>query len=275
MTNRQENKRSMYRALIAFFAENQSVYATFLPFLNAADRLKAVNDRINEQSEIQSTPIVGITEDKKQSRISLEETVIAVCSKINAYAAISKNNNLKSQTAYSFSSLRKQRDTLLLDIAKNILNIANQNAVNLIPYNVNSDLLTALQNKITDFNTILSHPRHKVVIRKGATQEINNLFKEADDIIKNELDLLIVNFTDTNPEFERNYKNARIIIDLGIRHRPESENKKDTSNTDNKKASKKTKTTANNSKKTNDTATPTPADTTKTPADTTQPTDTP
>ena len=45
------------------------------------------------------------------------------------------------------------------------------------------------------------------------------LLKETDKILKEQLDKLMTQFKISNPEFYQHYFNARMIIDLGIRHK--------------------------------------------------------
>lgn len=223
MNNKQENKRSMYRAVLDLLTANVLIYSSYLPFSDAVARFKAIIEKINEQSGLQTIPIVGVTEDKQRLREFMEGLLVEVCNKITAYAHITNNNTLKEQVAYPFSSLRRQRDTLLLDTAQNVLNIANQNLIELGSYNITGSTITSLQQRISDFNNALTRPRQKIVSRKGATQELLSLFRQADKVLKNELDMLVVDFINTQPEFERNYQNARIIIDLGVRRRSEKD----------------------------------------------------
>jgi hypothetical protein len=58
-------------------------------------------------------------------------------------------------------------------------------------------------------------------VSKSATTAIGGLFKDADTILKNKLDRLVLSFRVTNPDFYTNYLNARIIVDLGAGKGPE------------------------------------------------------
>ncbi|MEZ5082862.1 MAG: hypothetical protein R2750_05375 [Bacteroidales bacterium] len=49
-------------------------------------------------------------------------------------------------------------------------------------------------------------------------EAICDKFREADGLLRNKLDKLILIFQPANPEFVSRYFNARIIIDLGVRH---------------------------------------------------------
>lgn len=219
MNNNQENKRSMYFSVLGTLNVNKSIWQDFLPFSNAVNRFHIVNEQITEQSMLQSTPITGVSEDKKQIREEIAVVLEHLCRKLTAFANVSNNMTLRDKVNYNFTKLSLQRDTLLIDTTQNVIDIANQNLNKLGDYNIDASMLANLQGKLNEFNDILSSPRQQIINRKGATNQLLALFKEADAILKNEMDLLVIEFEKTHSDFVRNYKNARIIIDLRGRRR--------------------------------------------------------
>lgn len=236
MNNNQENKRSMYFSLSGILNTNKDVWQNFLPFSNAVSRFYIVNEQIMEQSMLQSAPITGVSEDKKQVREEIEMVLDHICRKMTAYANVSNNMTLRDQVNYSFTKISLQRDTLLIDLTQNVIDLANYNLNKLVDYNIDANMISNLQNKLDEFNDILSSPRQQIINRKGATKQLSILFREGDAILKNEMDLLIVEFEKNNPDFVRNYKNARIIIDLRGRRRATKSNTGENMRIDSKNA---------------------------------------
>ncbi|MBL7784525.1 MAG: hypothetical protein JNM36_01325 [Chitinophagales bacterium] len=219
MNNNQENKRSMYFSVLGTLNVNKSIWQGFLPFSNAVDRFHIANEQITEQSMLQSTPITGVSEDKKQVREEIEAGLEHLCRKLTAFANVTNNMTLRDKVNYNSTRLSLQRDTLLIDLTQNVIDLADYNLNKLGDYNIDANMLSNLQEKLNEFNDILSSPRQQIINRKGATKQLSSLFKEGDSILKNEMDLLVIEFEKTHPDFVRNYKNARIIIDLRGRRR--------------------------------------------------------
>lgn len=55
----------------------------------------------------------------------------------------------------------------------------------------------------------------------SATKRLEELFKEKDILLKNQLDMLMVNYKTENSEFYNIYRSARIIVDIGKRRSEE------------------------------------------------------
>ena len=78
--------------------------------------------------------------------------------------------------------------------------------------------------------------REKITLSSTATKNINTLITEISDLQRTliteisdlqrtKLDRLIAGFADTHPDFYQQYKNARKIVDRGVRHELEEEGK--------------------------------------------------
>lgn len=219
MTNNQENKRSMYFSVSATLNVNKIIWQNFLPFSNAVNRFYDINEQIMQQAMQQSVPITGVSEDKQQARYEIEVILDHLCKKMTAFANVSNNMTLRDKVNYNSTKISLQRDTLLIDLTQNVIDQALYNLNKLVDYNIDAAMVSNLQSKLDEFNAILSAPRQQIIHRKGATKQLSALFKEADTILKNEMDLLVVEFEKNHPDFVRNYKNARIIIDLRGRRR--------------------------------------------------------
>ena len=81
------------------------------------------------------------------------------------------------------------------------------------PYGITAASVTAFTNAINEYTTAVPSPRNAVSQRAAYVQSLKSLFKEADDILKNQLDKLAVQFKATQPQFLNAYKNNRVIID--------------------------------------------------------------
>ena len=105
------------------------------------------------------------------------------------------------------------RDDQLAPSCNNIHDAANTNLVALAPYGITAAMLTSFNTLITNYSAAVPKPRNAASLRKTYATTLKNMFKEADDILKNQLDKTSVQFKAANLEFYTAYKNNRIIID--------------------------------------------------------------
>jgi len=145
------------------------------------------------------------------------QATVEIAAAVFAYASKINDNELKQKVNYTPSDLRNSRDTILKDICQTIHNEANAVVANLADYGKTPADLAQQQQEIDDFAAILAKPRTAIGTRATATTRLVALFQQGDDLLKNQLDKLMVNYQTSEPKFHNQYQNARIIIDLGRR----------------------------------------------------------
>lgn len=217
MTDKQENKRSMYIAVQKVCNTNNNVWSALPAFVTAFSEFQTTIAEIDTQRQIQEGKTTGITQNKQKEEDEMIQATIEMAAAVYAYASKIGDNELKQKVNYTPSDLRNSRDTILKDICQTIHNEAANIIDHLADYGKTPTDLTNLQKEINDFADILAKPRTAIGTRATATSKLIELFQQADDLLKNQLDKLVVNFQTTNPIFYNKYQNARIIIDLGRR----------------------------------------------------------
>ena len=73
--------------------------------------------------------------------------------------------------------------------------------------------LDNLQRLLTDFEELLPQPQLAIGSAKGVGQAIDAALDRIEGILNNGMDNLMLKFEDTNPDFYRDYTNARLVID--------------------------------------------------------------
>lgn len=233
MNKVQENKRTMYIVTQSYCRDNKTIWENYMPFNKSFGIFESIIEEIDQYAGIQIVPTIGAAQDKQEDRDVLEQKMVKLFKVISGYAAITGDQTMKESVNYTASFLKRQRDTIIVNIAINLAQIINNNIVALSEYNITTAMLEDLQTSVTQFKNIISIPRNKLVNRKGATQKLVALFKAADEVLKEQLDKLIANFEHTYPSFVQGYQNSRMIIDLGRRHRTADSDSITTDTTDN------------------------------------------
>src|SRR6266849_6425061 len=97
MNQDQDNIRTMFQTTLAYLDSNNSVWSAITAFADAVTRAKNGLDGIDSAADTQQTPTTGVTADKAQARIDLEDKTLAVADQVSAFAAKSGDNDLGAQ----------------------------------------------------------------------------------------------------------------------------------------------------------------------------------
>lgn len=215
MTDKQENKRSMYIAVQKVCNQNNSVWSGLSAFVTAFGKFETVITGIDAQRQIQEGKTTGITENKQKEEDEMIQASVEIAAAVYAYAPKIDDNELKQKVNYTPSDLLRSRDTILKDICQTIHDEANTVITDLADYGKTPADLAQQQKEIDDFTAILTKPRTAIGTRATATTKLVEHFQQGDDLLSNQLDKLMVNYQTSNKAFYNKYHSARIIVDLG------------------------------------------------------------
>jgi hypothetical protein len=214
MTTNQENKLTMYRAVITYLNQHKTILNSLPHFAQCFTQLKDLVNQIEENKKNQETQITGITKQKNEWRDELIELAGEVANKVKVYATFAKNTILKEEVDYTDTDLRKVAHNVLKDRAQIIYDKALENLAQLADYRVNQELLGNLAEAIQKFTDAMPNTRVSQVSKKGITKNLKNIFADIDDLFKNRLDGLLLMLKKDEAQFYTGYSNARNIIDL-------------------------------------------------------------
>lgn len=223
MTTNQENKLTMYQAVITYL-DSQEKTAKELPnFSDYFGQLKETINKISDNKKIQETQITGVTKHKNEWRDTLIDLASEIANKVKAYATFVKNTILKQEVDYTDTALRKVANNVLKDRAQIIHDKAQENLAQLAAYRVDQALLDKLEEAILKFGEAMPSTRVSQINKKGTTSNLKKLFAETDELLKDKLDSLLLILRKDEPELYTGYANARIIIDLKARGKNKEE----------------------------------------------------
>lgn len=213
MNARHEVKLTMYRTVEQHCDANPSIIAAVAAFMTAYNAFKAVIAEIIGTEQLVGTNLSGITAGKGNSKKTLAQTTAEIAGIVYAYASATKNETLKQEVNFSFSTLKRTRDEQLAPRCQLIHDRAVANKAALADYGITDAKTAALQTAIDTYSGETTKPRTAVSNRKTQNANLNAKFRAADAILKDQMDKLIANFAATDPDFVKTYENARIIID--------------------------------------------------------------
>lgn len=215
MTVNQEDKLSMYYVLKNTCDRFQSVWSGNAVFAASYNLWGTKLPLIEQNRDAQIVETSGITEDKRLKRGLMEDRALFIINRLLSYGTVTGNAELLGSVKYSASDLKKARDIDAIGICNIVLARATANAAAIVAYGVAATMITDLQAAITAYSATLAKPKAARAQTKTATENLSRLFKEADDLLVNRLDLDIELFRVSKPDFYSQYFSSRRITSTG------------------------------------------------------------
>ena len=227
MTSDQENKLTMYLTVEKDCDANEDIWSNMPGFVDTFGRFKNLISEIKTQQEIQKGKTTGITKSKQREEDEMIQATILTASAVRAFASIIGDDKLMSKVNYSPTNLMRLRDTDLRAVCQTIHDAAKSFISQLADYGVTPEDLEKLQKEINDFSEMIAEPRSAIGTRATATTKLEELFKQADTLLRDQLDMLMVNYKSSHPKFYNKYRSSRMIVDMGRRSKSEEESELD------------------------------------------------
>ena len=213
MNSRQEAKFSMFRAVQLLCNNNLPIINTNIAFTAAFAIFNSKITLLFGSETVVSKQTKGVAVDKGTLKQILCQSAVDLAALVFAYANRTKNETLKQQVNYAKSDIEKIKDDLIVPTCNNIKKAANDNLAALADYGVTAAMITALQTNIDNYNNAVPKPKLVKATKTTETANIKTTIKDIDNVLKNEMDKLVIGFKAANPNFVSDYKNARVIID--------------------------------------------------------------
>lgn len=172
-------------------------------------------DSLSEATEGAELVSTGATADKANAELKAVAMAVNLAKRASVYALEVNNIELHNQLRINKSALLRRPDELTLAKLRNIIVTLAAVVSDLSNYGVSTAEIDNLVTATDDFDGLIVRPRTVIVARKGFNQEaIPGLLAQLRTVLY-KLDSLMNIFTDS--AFKREYKDARMIIDLGTR----------------------------------------------------------
>lgn len=229
MTKAQENKMTMYLGLSEILNQHAAILQTLPAGKNAQEEFNQKIEAIKTKSKEKEAMTAGKTVTKNEARARLIDKVQLVAASIFTHAVEIGDNEQKERFNLRKYYLLRCRDTQIIEIAEMIHETATHQAADLVIYGVQPETLTELSKQIQEYKQAFADREQSVARRITARGVLQDLFHEADEILRNRLDRLMENFKTSHPEFYGAYHSGRRVKNLaGVRHiKGEDEEKKE------------------------------------------------
>jgi hypothetical protein len=217
MDIRKINKNRMYGATETVLDNNQNYFVTIQELVDAHQMLKLKKAIIDKNREVQETDRKGLTKIKGQLRKESISMILRFSGAIAAHATTVKDVDLKTKVEYTLSYLDKTSDLILVDIANVVYNLATPLTNELSKFFIGSSEFQQFGQLIPAFKAAIPKKRAAGTVSKVSTNNIDLVFKEIDQLLNDEIDVLMQPFQFTQPDFYNSYMNSRMIVDYSGR----------------------------------------------------------
>lgn len=214
MLARQFAKLDMYRIIKDHCESNPTIVSSVTAFQNAVNAFKAKIALIDETQQQEKAPLAGIAVDKSVLKQTLSRRAAGIADIIYAYAAATGNNTLKEAADFPVSRLLRAKSSEIAALCGHIHAKAVEHKQILEKdFGLTTQKLADLQTAIDDFNAATTKPKTAIGNRKTLKANLRAYFKEADEILDEQMDKLVTGFKDTAPDFVSTYENLRLVQD--------------------------------------------------------------
>jgi len=213
MEKKQINKLRMFRAVDQVLENYSQLFADLEDLVLGHQRLKDGLVLLGQNRQVQEADNSGLTGNKIDLRTNLTNRILQLSAALKALANSTKNKELKAKVSYLKSDLTNIADPVLFDIGTLLMNLANPLLNDLNKYFVTSEKMDELNDLLNSFNSSLPRKRVADSITKVSTANIGELVSSLNTMLRDEIDVLMLLFKETQPDFYMAYKNSRIMVD--------------------------------------------------------------
>jgi len=177
-----------------------------------ADFNKITNDiDINGQNQL--IDIRGKSEKKQMLESSIIDSTFDLQNRIMSFAASVKNPDLYERADNTRWELIRMYDDELYFHTQTLIKIAEKYKDELVPFGVEEKMVADYGKEADGYIDYCQIPHDAIQIRKKATENLYVLFPELMRFLSHVLDANMVRYYKTNPDFYKDYFNARMLVD--------------------------------------------------------------
>lgn len=204
MSDKEQNKLDMYDAVISLLSDNKEIVSNIPALLNSISRFRKTVDEIRREERAISSEAFEITIQTSKLKDELIFSLVPVASALFNLARENGDLKMKEKCRITQSNFVRMLDRDLLEKAELLRSFAKENIHKLKKYNINSQKISDLQDKMNLFRNSLGSKVASFVSTNTMTP-LQDLFNDADRILSKYMDNYIESLNAAFPEFYDEY----------------------------------------------------------------------
>ncbi|MDP3150488.1 MAG: hypothetical protein Q8N83_15300 [Ignavibacteria bacterium] len=219
----EENKLEMFESVQAVLNKNNTAVATLPALAEAKTEFTDLIADIIKTDKEYGTATVGKVAVKNSVENELIDVLLPLKGALASLARKTKNTELALLVKFTKTDLQRLGDTDLKNKVSTILEIIEANKTTLANYNVDDAEINDLKEKAATFSNATANNKTSFTGKVGARVSLTELFDNADEVLKVDLDNLMLRMKKNYPDFYIEYQAARVTKDLGGKHKSDEE----------------------------------------------------
>lgn len=211
----EENKLEMFNSVAAVLNKNNTAVATLPALAEAKTEFTDLIADIIKTDKEYGTATVGKAAVKNSVENQLIDAALSLKGALASFARKTSNTELALLAKFTKTDLLRLGDTDLKNKISTILEIAEANKTSLANYNVDDAEINNLKEKAENFNNATANNKTGFTGKVGARVSLTELFDTGDEVLKVDLDNLMLRMKKNYPDFYIEYQAARVTKDLG------------------------------------------------------------
>ena len=213
MDKRQKSKLKMSNSIDNAFIKYQEEVDKDPGLKNALADFNKITYDIDINGENQLIDISGKTEKKQMLETSLIDSTFDLQNRIMSFAASVKNPDLYEEADNTRSELKKLNDDQLYFHTQTLIKITVKYKDELVPFGVDEKMVADYGKEADGYIDYCQIPHDAIQLRKKARENLFVLFPKLMRFLSHVLDANMVRYYKTNPDFYKDYFNARMLVD--------------------------------------------------------------
>ena len=217
MEKNQVSKNNMYSKMLVFFTNPKfmAIWASFQVLVDDINLFTKRKGKLDDYIKQQGLSISGVTEDKDADVLSAELLTVKLAKKAKVWAKKAGDKTLQALFTITKSNLGEMAASVSIAKMNEILGALNDNATALLVYNITTTDTGNLTAFITTATTALGTPGAAKANTGVGTEGVASQILLIDDVLKDIDDVLIAEYSDSNADMVKEYKNDRKIDNVG------------------------------------------------------------
>lgn len=220
MNKNYENYLTMANATMEVMSRRNAEWSHIPRIVNVMSDIKGTTDKANEAYRGALIITTGATQNKADIVQEAVASVVKLCKPVSVYAIDKNDIKLHDELSVSKASLLQLRDMSLVQRLTHLIQLVEPYLSHLNDYGVKEEDVKAAKALVEQLSGIITQPRELTAERKSK----NELFGELIGELRKQFYLLdsLMKLFDPS-ELYTEYRNARIIVNLGRRKQKEEE----------------------------------------------------
>lgn len=217
MIDRERSAINAFDVVRKICLNHWDVLSLYAPFVVAYGVFDVMHTELYNQLVKQRVNPGGYTMEKRARRQVVEKDASLLSNALFLYAKKEGLQELAMKVKYAPSALKLANEKELVGISSQLTNDANAHLGGLAFYGIDALWLASFVSKTNYFLDFAGTPASVREDRKKATAEIKRLVAEIRRHLRENMDVLLQNFRDSQPLIYGEYKHGRKIVETGSR----------------------------------------------------------